>query len=110
MVTIWGKRGCPYCTAALELLRDTVAAPEQVDYRILDKEGSPAEYVLWVARLKQAVAETAPEHKTFPWIWIGDKFVGGWSEVSKMSAGGRLEATLEANGVSTRGFADDENF
>ena len=83
-VVLYGKRFCPYCTAARHLLSthdvsfDDISVDSDMDLRreIMEKSGQ----------------------RTVPQIWIGETHVGGYSELQQLETLGELDALLK-NGV-----------
>lgn len=72
---IYTKQGCKYCIMAIELLEKH----ENISVQIIcmNKEYYPELY----ARNLENIAKVT-EQKTFPFIFIGDKFVGGFTELN----------------------------
>ena len=79
-VSIHTLRGCPFCVRALGLL-DSKGAP----YREIDVSEDRDERVRVSGR---------SGHKTFPQIYIGDVFIGGYEELRRLDESGRLDPML----------------
>lgn len=79
-VVIYTLRGCPFCIRAKALL-DSKSAP----YTEIDVTADYAE---------RASISTRSGHRTFPQIFIGDAFVGGYDELSSLDRAGRLDPML----------------
>ncbi len=79
-VIIYSKSYCPYCDRAKALCKSKNIAFEERDI-----ENKPDEY----AALKKRTG-----HMTVPQIFIGEEFIGGFSELSKLDSEGKLEAML----------------
>ena len=82
-VTIYTKDACPYCDAALDLLRKKNAAFEQIKV-----DGDRAAQVAMSAR--------AGGRTSVPQIFIGGKHVGGCDDIYALDSQGRLDALLAA--------------
>jgi len=81
-VLIYTLRSCPFCIRAKALLEETQATYTEVD----------------VTSDYDARARISAEsgHRTFPQIYIGDAFIGGYDELSALERNGRLSAMLAA--------------
>jgi glutaredoxin 3 len=79
-ITIYTTRICPYCNAAKELLRR-----KGVSYREIDVSDD--------AELDALIRRTG--WKTVPQIFIGDRMIGGFSELSTLESEGKLDALLK---------------
>lgn len=66
MVVIYGRPNCVYCEKARELC---------VDYK-LDYEYRNIVNDVFKSELKEKV----PDAKTVPQIWMGDRYIGGYTE------------------------------
>ncbi|KCV72007.1 hypothetical protein H696_01414 [Fonticula alba] len=81
------KSFCPYSLNAKELLRDSGARP--VIYEIDFEEEE--------AGLQDALAASVTNgHRTVPMIFIGGKFIGGYSDLSKLNESGELRNMVAA--------------
>lgn len=99
-ILVYSKPGCPHCEHAMGLLDDIVDRNKTpVVYFPLDKERDPAEYILWVSRLREGLRTIAPHHNTFPWIFFGDYFVGGYSELKSLYIKGELADIARRNNL-----------
>lgn len=81
-VRIYTRRGCGWCEMALDLLRKKGVAFEHVD-----ASGDQA--------LRQWLAETTGQ-STVPQIFIADRPIGGYSELSALDRAGELDRMLAA--------------
>jgi len=79
-VVVYTLRGCPFCIRAKALL-DLKSAP----YTEIDVT---ADYEV------RASISRRSGHRTFPQIFIGDAFVGGYDELNSLDRAGRLDAML----------------
>ena len=82
-ITIYTKSTCPYCHAALDLLKSKSAAYEEISV-----EGNRA--------AQTAMAEKAAGRSTVPQIFIGGKHVGGCDDLYALDEAGKLDALLAA--------------
>lgn len=79
-VRIYTLRGCPFCIRALSLLERKSVRYDETDVT-MDYEG------------RRAISQETG-HRTFPQIFIGDEFVGGYDELSALERSGKLDAKL----------------
>ncbi|MDE0746133.1 MAG: glutaredoxin 3 [Porticoccaceae bacterium] len=83
-VVLYGTRFCPYCTAARHLL-----SAKGVNYEDISVDSD--------MNLRREIMEKSGQ-RTVPQIWIGEKHVGGYSELQQIETLGQLDALLK-NGV-----------
>lgn len=81
-VTLYTADWCPYCVRAKRLLQDKGADFNEVN---VDQEPGKRE---------EMVRKTG--HKTIPMIFINDKFIGGFSDLSALEEKGELDALLKS--------------
>lgn len=81
-VKIYTTPYCPYCHAAKDLLAD-----KGVEFTEIDVTGDHAER----ARLAEVTGQ-----RTVPQIFIGERSIGGYDELSALEGSGRLDPLLEA--------------
>lgn len=81
-VTIYSKATCPYCTSAKRLLDQKGVAYTEID----------------VFGMSQAetdeVAVKTNHYRTVPKIFIGDTFIGGFSDLDALNRQGKLDELL----------------
>lgn len=82
MVTLYTTQTCPYCHAAKELLRQ-----KRIEFREIDVTDD-SEFDALIRRTGW---------KTVPQIFIGEKMIGGYRELTRMEAEGKLMTLLEEN-------------
>ena len=82
-ITIYTKSSCPYCHAALDLLRSKKAVFTQVAV-----DGDRASQVL--------MAQRAGGRSSVPQIFIGETHVGGCDDLHALEQAGQLDALLAA--------------
>ncbi|MEZ5777245.1 MAG: glutaredoxin 3 [Paracoccaceae bacterium] len=82
-IEIYTKPYCPYCHAALALLRSKGVSFEETDI-----SGNPA--------LRQQMIQRAGGRTTVPQVFIGDRHVGGYDDLSALDRAGRLDPLLVA--------------
>ena len=80
-ITIYTTPICPYCHAAKALLARKQAAYEEID-------------VLRDTRLRAAMMERAGGRHTVPQIFIGERHVGGYDDLSALDRQGGLDPLL----------------
>lgn len=80
-VILYGTAFCPYCVRARHLLRK-----KRVVFADIAVDGRP--------ELRREMLEKSGRH-TVPQIWIGDRHVGGYTELAALERQGRLDELLE---------------
>src|SRR5690606_24414079 len=80
VLVIYFKRGCPYCRAALDLVREQNLLARQVDYT----DDSDL----------RASIRTRSGRRTTPHVFIRDQCIGGFDELRELHESGRLLALL----------------
>jgi len=80
MITIYATRFCSYCDAARRLLAAKGCSWEEVDV-VADPE-----------RRREMIERSG--RRTVPQIWIGDRHIGGYAELSRLEAAGELDPLL----------------
>lgn len=80
MVTVYTKDYCPYCTQAKELLNSLGVKYEEVD----------------ITNTPEKIDELVNKSnmRTVPQIFIGDKCLGGFSDIAKLHEEGKLMDAL----------------
>jgi glutaredoxin 3 len=83
-VKVYTKKVCPYCTRAKALLDRKGVAYEEID-----AEGDDA-LRRWLVG--------ATGQMTVPQIFVGDRSLGGFSDIDALDRQGRLDALLRGEG------------
>ena len=84
-VLIYTKDYCPYCDAAKNLLTQKGVGYDEID---ISQDPSQAKTML----------ERSEGRRTVPQIFIGNKGVGGFTDMQKLDQEGKLEALLFPKG------------
>jgi len=79
-ITVYTTDRCPYCIAAKALLERA-----GLEYTEINLSGDPA---------RKASLKEKYRWRTVPMILIGDRFIGGFAELSALQKSGRLEELL----------------
>jgi len=79
-VKIYSKNYCPYCSRAKSLLERKGVAYEEINLEGKDDEMS--------ALIKETGMRTVPQ------IYVGDFFVGGFTELDELDKSGELDKKL----------------
>jgi len=82
-VVLYTKPGCPYCFAAMSLLKK-----KGVDYTEIVASNDPAK--------KAEMVEKSGGAATFPQIFIDGKHIGGSDDMHALDRKGELDALLAA--------------
>ena len=77
---MYSKSWCPYCRMAKRLLADKGQRWDEIDI-----EEQPE-------RAREMVERSG--RSTVPQIWIGDRHVGGYDDLSRLDASGELDRLL----------------
>lgn len=80
-VILYSKDHCPYCSAAKTLL-----TAKGVSFTEINLQNKPDE----LAALKSRTGL-----RTVPQIFIGEKLIGGFSDMQKLDQEGKLDALLQ---------------
>lgn len=80
-VTIYTRQFCPYCTRAVQLLKQ-----KQVKFTEIDAGMD--------AQKKQEMIKRSNGGRTFPQIFIGDTHIGGSDDMMALERKGALDAML----------------
>jgi glutaredoxin 3 len=80
-VQIYTTQWCPYCHAAKALLEDRGVAYEEVDAQ--DPE------------TRMAMIQRAHGRRTVPQIFVGERHVGGYTDLAMLDREGQLDPLLK---------------
>jgi glutaredoxin len=72
---IYSLNGCPYCEKAKELLRERNIGYDYIEFDSLDDQKKKA--------ITQEIDKVKPGFRTYPRIFNGTKFIGGYSDLSQ---------------------------
>jgi glutaredoxin 3 len=79
-VTVYTKESCPFCVRAKRLLDAKGVAYEEI--RVEDRD----DLRIWLAE--------ASGQKTVPQVFVGDRPLGGFSDIDALDREGRLDPIL----------------
>ncbi len=80
-VVIYRTRVCPYCVMAA---------------RLFDRKGVPYQEVYLDGKDAERSALQARTHwQTVPQIFVGDRFIGGFTDVADLDRSGQLDVLLQ---------------
>ena len=82
MVVIYLTQSCPYCKAARQML-----AEKGCQWQEIDLGEHPEQHQEMIQRSGRY---------SVPQIWIGERHVGGFDDLTALNAAGELEALLRA--------------
>ena len=82
MVVIYLTQSCPYCKAARQML-----AEKGCQWQEIDLGEHPEQHQEMIQRSGRY---------SVPQIWIGDRHVGGFDDLTALDAAGELDALLRA--------------
>jgi glutaredoxin 3 len=95
-VTVHSKPGCAFCDKAVQLLDDLGVPYRKVVY--MPDDGDYA--------AKRDALFDSNGHGSFPQVFAGDTFIGGFKELRDLRDSGELERLLAGLGV----FVADDHF
>ena len=81
-VIVYGTRYCPYCVAARQLL-----SSKGIEYRYVAVDNDQA--------LRAEIAERSGQ-STVPQIWIGERHIGGFTDLNRLALSDSLDNLLRA--------------
>ena len=81
-VTLYGTRFCPFCVAARRLLRT-----KGITFEDIPLDANPAQRA-------QVMSDSG--RNTVPQIWIGDRHVGGFTDLQQLERSGELDEIIAA--------------
>jgi glutaredoxin 3 len=82
-VRIYTTRICPYCDAAKALLKTKGATYEEIDVTGDDSK-------------RTELVEMSGGQRTVPQIWVGERHVGGYSDLAALDRAGKLDEMLRS--------------
>jgi glutaredoxin len=98
-VFLFSKSYCPWCKKAKELLKSCEIDYKAVEVDIDDNVKNDEEFLNYL--------HEDSKFKTFPKIYIGNRCIGGFSDLSKMKDNMKLFLLLKKEGIR---FPDDDLF
>lgn len=81
MVTVYRTKICPYCVMAARLLRG-----KGIPFEEIHLDGKPDD---------RRALEARTNYFTVPQIFVGETFVGGFTELAALDRSGELQRLLE---------------
>ncbi len=85
-ITMYTSHVCPYCSMALKLLQQKGVDSTDIEKISIDQD---------IKIKEEMVART--QRRTVPQIFIGDVHVGGFDDLKKLDAQGKLTLLLDAS-------------
>ncbi len=86
-VTIYTRPMCPYCAAALSLLKKK---KKKLKIKIAEKAAG------FNKKLREEMIQRSNGGRTYPQIFIGDTHIGGCDDMMALDHEGKLDALLTA--------------
>lgn len=80
-VTIYTRAFCPYCTRAVQVLKEKGAELNEIDAGM-----DPA--------LREEMIQRSNGGRTFPQIFVGDQHIGGCDDMIALDRAGKLDPML----------------
>lgn len=80
-VTIYTRAFCPYCTRAVQVLKD-----KGVELNEIDAGMDPA--------LREEMVQRSNGGRTFPQIFVGETHIGGCDDMLALDRSGKLDPML----------------
>lgn len=82
-ITIYTAMLCSFCSGAKKLLKS-----KNVDFEEIDVTFNPAQ--------RQEMTQKSGGKTSVPQIWIGERHVGGFDDLSALEAAGELDTLISA--------------
>ncbi|WP_435980204.1 glutaredoxin 3 [Psychrobacter sp. DM4] len=73
---------CPYCTNAKQLLKSKGVSFEEIGMHDMSSDE------------RRALMQKTKNYRTVPQIFVGDTFVGGFTELNQLNQQGKLDELL----------------
>ena len=89
VVTVYSKPYCPFCTHAKNFLEN-----KQIPYEVIELDPLSDEYD---KKVDQLITDT--KHRTFPFIFAGTKFIGGFTDMVAAYNDLSFQRILEEQGL-----------
>ncbi|MEH6543979.1 MAG: glutaredoxin 3 [Porticoccaceae bacterium] len=80
-VVLYSTRFCPYCIAARRFLK-----AKSVEFEDIAVDGDH--------QLRQEISDRSGQH-TVPQIWIGERHIGGFTDMQALERSGELDVLLD---------------
>jgi glutaredoxin 3 len=90
-VRIISKDECKYCRMAKELMQE-----KGIPYQDTKWDKADEDYI----EKRDAMIEKTNGHNTFPWIFVGEEFVGGYTDLLNAYNSQKLHAMCEKIGIT----------
>lgn len=98
-VLIYSKDECKYCTQSKSLLIN-----KNIPYKEIKlNPNSGDEYI----SMRNKLISDTGGHRTFPWVFVGNEFVGGFSELRHSFCTGSITPKLKNVGIN---YKEDDDF
>mmetsp|Transcript_8840 Transcript_8840/g.10580 ORF Transcript_8840/g.10580 Transcript_8840/m.10580 type:complete len:112 (+) Transcript_8840:105-440(+) len=88
-VLVISKDGCKYCVKAKDFLKEQ-SIPYATEKMDPESDG-------YAKRRQELIDQTG--QKTFPWVFVGDEFIGGYTELQRSFDTLRLHDLLKKIGI-----------
>jgi glutaredoxin 3 len=82
-IRLYTKNHCPYCDSAKRLFKRL-----GLEYVEENLESNPTK--------RQELSQRAGGYRTMPMIWVGEEFIGGFSDVQALHDRGELLAKVQS--------------
>ncbi|XP_070592437.1 glutaredoxin-1 [Erythrolamprus reginae] len=90
-VVVFGKRSCPYCQKAVDLLKQLNLKPGSMEYIDITNQKNMDDIQDYLMQLTGA--------RTVPRIFIGETCIGGFTDLDALNNSGELAVALKKIGV-----------
>ncbi|XP_015687428.1 glutaredoxin-1 [Protobothrops mucrosquamatus] len=90
-VVVFGKKGCPFCHNALDLLKQINIKPGHLEYIDLTSQNNMDAIQDYLMQLTGA--------RTVPRIFIGKSCIGGFTDLDALNDSGELSTMLKKIGA-----------
>lgn len=99
-ITIYSKDECRYCTQSKSLLNDKNIPYNEIKLNPIEKKK--------YEKKRNQLIEMTGGHSTFPWVFVGDEFVGGFSELKHLFCRYDVSDKLKKIGINYDDSSDED--
>lgn len=90
-ITIYSKEKCMFCTKSKSLL-----SLKKIPYTEVKLDPEENMYI----KTRDELVNVSKGHKTFPWIFLGEDFLGGFKELNHSFCIGSISPKLKTIGIN----------
>lgn len=99
VVVVFSKEKCKYCTMSKKLFNEY-----NIPYKEVKLDPSDDKY----QDVRKELINISNGHSTFPWIFTGDNFLGGFTDLDRSVTTGSIVSELKRIGIDYDYKIDDD--